>query len=248
MVGDEELGAGYAVGGHGTGTLTGYRAHDLLRFDDPGAVLPEGPESDLPLWAVSMLRDVPWVVVRRGIASAGTVPVGIRGVRRADRVAAFLPESAVVDRVTPEQAARSHPRLPDGRRAAVPALGVLTRLDMTLRRHVPSWGIGGSAGFEIVTGLPVTLPGSDLDVVIRPRGPIPLLRAATLLADLRALPVRVDVQLASAAGAFTLVDYARGGPVLVRPLDGSPPRMAEDPWADPSDRPSPPRVARPREG
>ncbi|CAM4042177.1 malonate decarboxylase holo-ACP synthase [Nocardiopsis rhodophaea] len=232
----------------GPAVVSGVRPHDLLRFDDPGAVLPEGPELELPLWAVSVLRDVPWVVVRRGIASGGMIPVGIRGVRRADRVAGFLPESAVVERFTPEQAARSHPRLPDERKAAVPALGVLTRLDMTLRRHVPSWGIGGSAGFEIVTGLPVTLPGSDLDIVIRPREPLPLLRAATLLADLRALPVRVDVQLCSTEGAFALVEYARGGPVLLRPLNGSPPRMVEDPWPHPADQASCACVTRRWEG
>ncbi|CAM3619618.1 malonate decarboxylase holo-ACP synthase [Nocardiopsis gilva] len=246
MVGDEQLGAGCR--GMDPAVFSGARPHDLLRFDDPGAVLPEGPELELPMWAVSVLRDVPWVVVRRGIAAAGRIPVGIRGVRRADRVAAFLPESAVVERFTPEQAARSHPRLPDERKAAVPALGALTRLDMILRRHVPSWGIGGSAGFEIVTGLPVTLPGSDLDIVIRPREPLPLLRAATLLADLRALPVRVDVQLCSTEGAFALVEYARGGPVLLRPLDGSPPQMVEDPWPYPADPTSSARVTRPREG
>ena len=61
--------------------------HDLLRLREPIALAADAP---VPSWVEPVLRRIPWVVVRRGHIRDGMMPVGVRGLTRSQRFAAFV--------------------------------------------------------------------------------------------------------------------------------------------------------------
>jgi phosphoribosyl-dephospho-CoA transferase len=206
--------------------------HALLRIDDVDALLWEGLA---PAWAGASLQLAPWVVVRRLAHRPSELPVGIRGVLRRQRAAAWLADRAVKDCITPQQLAcqrawhRATGRHP-GRRAH-PAFQVLDEVAEILAALGFSgrWGPGGSVGFELASGLSCTTPDSDLDLVLQAEEPIARASAATLHADLSKLPVRVDLLLETPHGAVALSEYVGSSEVtLLRCADG--PRLVRDPW------------------
>jgi phosphoribosyl-dephospho-CoA transferase len=131
---------------------------------------------------------------------------------------------AVTERVRPEElAGRPAPRdLP-----VFWAVTLLAGLDRPA--WAVAWGPGGSAGFELATGVPAARQGSDLDLVIRVPEPVPPAEVARLLEALAGLPVRVDAQLQCDRGGFAAAEYARGGAqTLLRTDEG--PFLVADPW------------------
>ncbi|MCZ7019303.1 phosphoribosyl-dephospho-CoA transferase MdcG domain-containing protein, partial [Salmonella enterica] len=87
----------------------------------------------------------------------GYVAVGVRGRLREQRFAAVMPLAAVQRRVTPE-ALRGviSPR-------NLPALRALDQLRPVLAQE--AWGVTGSAGFELATGIEALHAQSDLDLL-----------------------------------------------------------------------------------
>jgi phosphoribosyl-dephospho-CoA transferase len=172
------------------------------------------------------LARTPVVVVRRAGRRGALVPVGVRGWRRGERFAAWLPEARVLHRLRPEELAVRRGWL--GRDA--PQLSALVAVEAILGAHGLSWGPVGSVGFELATGVACVTPESDVDLVVRAPAALPPDVARRLHAALAALPVRIDVQLETSAGGVALSEYAAGGPrVVLRTLDG--PRWAATPWA-----------------
>lgn len=203
------------------------RPHDLLRVADRAWLRYEG---SVPAWVNAALDRAPWVVVRRAPTRAGSIPVGVRGRARAERIAAFLAPAAVSERVTPEDlaAARSWCRVSHAHR--VDSLRVLNAVEELFAPLGLAWGPTGSVGFELATGLSTARPTSDLDVVVRAPEPWHLEDARELVDQLAKLPVRVDAQLDAPAGAVALTEYAHAEWALLRTPDG--PRLTQDPWRD----------------
>ncbi|MFJ5104211.1 malonate decarboxylase holo-ACP synthase [Streptomyces sp. NPDC088554] len=213
----------------------GPRPHDLLRLARPEQLVPAPcGEQSPPAWVHACLERTPWVVVRRAPRPRALVPVGVRGPRRGQRWAAYLPPEAVRETVRPEDlAAGAAPR-------DLPVFHAITDLAALSRpAWAPAWGPGGSAGFELATGHPAAHEGSDLDLVVRVPRPVPPAAVAGLLRTLSGLPVRVDVQLQSPWGGFAAAEYARHtGEVLLRTDVG--PCLVADPWHRPATaRPEP---------
>lgn len=198
-----------------------YSAHDLLRVRGPESLSGAPP----PGWAAAALRATPWVVVRRALLSDnGSLPVGVRGRRRAQRHAAWLPPRDVARRVRPEELA--------GRGAALdpllPAVRALATVAETFVAAGLSWGPTGSVGFELVTGARAVNASSDLDVLVRADEPLDRRVAADLLDGISGLGCRVDCLVEAPAGAFALAELVSGNAVLLRTEDG--PRLVADPW------------------
>jgi phosphoribosyl-dephospho-CoA transferase len=195
--------------------------HALLRIAHPRAL-----GGTLPAWAGAALARAPWVVVRRAASRDGLIPVGVRGARRAERLAAWLHPRAVLECLTPRQlAARAGWR--SG--ARVPALAALEAVGALMRRHLFNWGPCGSVGFELASGIATATVDSDLDMMVETRAPLPSAAAAELHAALALLAVRVDVLLEGPQGAVALEEYVAGrAPYLLRTTDG--PRLVHDPW------------------
>ncbi len=191
-------------------------AHDLLWGMTP-AHLP----ADAPTWAVEAIGAGQPVVVRRAIAEPGYVAVGVRGRLREQRLAAQMPVSAVQRRVTPE-ALRGVVSPRD-----LPALRALAALRPMLAQE--TWGVTGSAGFELASGVEALHEQSDLDLILRTPEPLARGDAEDLLAILETAECPVDLQLQTPFGAVALREWASGSRrVLLKTASGA--HLVLDPW------------------
>ena len=194
------------------------RPHDLLWGMTP-AQLP----ADAPAWAIAVLAAGQPVVVRRASVAAGLVAVGLRGATRDQRLAALMPIEAIAHRLAPEDLL--------ARQATedLPVFRVLAELRPLLDALGHAWGVTGSAGFQLATGLPTAHPDSDLDLLLRAGRPLPRSEARPLLQLLEGRACRVDLQLETPLGGVALGEWAGGAArVLVKTAEG--PRLVSDPW------------------
>jgi len=191
-------------------------AHDLLWGMTP-AHLP----ADAPAWAQDALSAGHPVVVRRAITEAGQVAVGVRGRLREQRYGAVMPVAAVQRRVAPEDLRQViSPR-------DLPALRALDQLRPVLAQH--DWGVSGSAGFELASGVEALHAMSDLDLILRAPEPLERNAARALLEKLDAAPCAVDLQLQTPFGAVALREWATGSRrVLLKTTGGA--HLVLDPW------------------
>lgn len=191
-------------------------AHDLLWGMSP-AHLP----ADAPAWAVDAISAGHPVVVRRAIAELGYVAVGVRGRLREQRFAAEMPLAAVQRRVAPE-ALRDVVSSRD-----LPALQALAQLRSVLEQE--TWGVSGSAGFELATGIEALHARSDLDLILRTPKRLERADAEDLLAILDTAVCPVDLQLQTPFGAVALREWASGSRrVLLKTASGA--HLVLDPW------------------
>ena len=200
--------------------------HDLLRLRNGAALLTDDPQ---PEWVSEALRRAPFVVVRRAPIEQSSIPVGIRGTARNQRFAAYVAWDNVTEYIPPERLAAKDVWRKNSRLESMPALRSLAFVDELFRSLSLDWGPGGSAGFELATGLAVVTETSDLDVIVRAPDPLPIDIARDIVEQLKKASARVDVLLETPAGAVSLEEYARGGKqVLLRTVTG--PRLVSDPW------------------
>ncbi|MGE8496321.1 MAG: malonate decarboxylase holo-ACP synthase [Pseudomonas sp.] len=196
------------------------RPHDLLW----GFNVKHLP-ADAPAWCEAALCEAPPVVVRRAPPRRGWVAVGLRGSGRAERCPAWLPVSAVSALLSPEHLCQ---RLPDSG-MHLPVWQALLKLRPLLNASGLRWGVTGSAGFELASGIPATHAGSDLDLLLRAPEPLAPAAARQLLAALGDTPCRVDIQMQTPLGGVALAEWARApARVMVKGEQG--PQLVADPW------------------
>ncbi|CEL32014.1 malonate decarboxylase holo-ACP synthase [Pseudomonas fluorescens] len=193
-------------------------AHDLLWGMTP-AQLPV----DAPQWAVESLRVGQPVVVRRATSADGFVAVGVRGVLREQRLAAFMAVDSIACRVSPE--ALCHV---DSDRD-VPALRALEQLRPMLDDCGWVWGVSGSAGFELASGFAAMHEGSDLDLILRTPHLLARNQARELVALFDQAACRVDMQLQTPFGAVALREWA-GPSARVLLKNAHQACLVADPW------------------
>jgi len=182
------------------------RPHDLIRLADLSAL----PTDAAPAWVGPSLADAPWVVVRRSVAPAGFLAVGVRGVARHERHAALIPLHTAARVVQPEDL-----RPTDAPTARTPALAALRQARVILDDLALTWGPGGSVGFELATGRPTTTSTSDLDLIIRTDAVPTPTWAADLIDRLSRLSARVDCLVETGIGAIALAELAAAPPTFV---------------------------------
>ncbi|WP_434602109.1 malonate decarboxylase holo-ACP synthase [Pseudomonas sp. Z4-7] len=193
-------------------------AHDLL-WGMTALQLP----ADAPGWAVESLDLGQPVVVRRALSSPGHIAVGLRGRSREQRYAASMPVAAIRRRVHPEDLC--HVQSPRD----LPALQALAELRPLLDASGWAWGVSGSAGFELATGVEALHERSDLDLILRTPQCLDRLQAKELLALLDASVCAVDMQLQTPCGAVALREWA-GSSRRVLLKDDVQARLVGDPW------------------
>jgi phosphoribosyl-dephospho-CoA transferase len=202
--------------------------HDLIRLRQ---LISLTTDASVPAWVEPALLRTPWVVVRRGHVRGGMIPVGVRGLARSQRFAAFVSVDKIAGRLSPEDLTVSSHDIEQKRKEAAPALAALARVASILASRGHRWGPGGSVGFEIATGVATATSSSDLDLILwrdqrlRPDEAIDL---RAVLAE-AAAPARVDVLLETPLGGVSLLEIAAmPARLLVRTPDG--PRLSADPW------------------
>jgi phosphoribosyl-dephospho-CoA transferase len=201
------------------------RPHDLLRL------APGTPEfSDAPAWVAASLKRAPFVVVRRAAPGDGLIAVGVRGEIRSKRFGSWLDARFVAEALKPESLGSAKPSMT---RANLPAFALLLAVAPLCDSSGRVWGPTGSVGFELASGYPTVTQTSDLDLLMR--APEPLDRAtAKILFDALSQAAldhgtRIDVQIQTPIGAFSLAEYAHpGARVMMRCADG--PKLVADPW------------------
>jgi phosphoribosyl-dephospho-CoA transferase len=199
--------------------------HDLLRL------APEAPDfPDAPAWVAASLKRAPLVVVRRAVCAEGLIAVGIRGAMRSERFGSWLDPRYVAQVLEPETLLPLKPLIT---RATLPAFALLQAIAplCDLSGHV--WGPTGSAGFELASGCPTVMQTSDLDLLLRAPQPLDRVAAKTLFDALSQTALdhgtRIDIQIQTHDGAFSLAEYAHPGTrVMLRCADG--PKLVRDPW------------------
>jgi phosphoribosyl-dephospho-CoA transferase len=207
-------------------SVSEHRPHDLLWVDDGSVVV---SVDALPTWATTAWLAVAPLVVRRAPLLRDRVPVGLRGAARNERCAAYIASDRVVRKVAPEDIARHVSSRRLVRESELPCLRALARLACELDESPLIWGVTGSVGFTLASGLDVLRADSDLDLLVRSpdRGDAAALRA--LRRSTSDTEPRVDVQVETPCGAFALNEWLRtGGPVLLKTADG--PLLCDDPW------------------
>ncbi|MDL2284845.1 malonate decarboxylase holo-ACP synthase [Oxalobacter sp. OttesenSCG-928-P03] len=195
-------------------------AHDLIWLDSASVIEGMNAEPGNCQWHTQLP-----VVVRRDTDATGRIPVGIRGHRRDQRWAGWVRREHIVRIQTPESLTTPahlrhspfcwHPAI----RAA---------LDLLLMDWTWNWGITGSAAYALATGEPVLHAASDLDIRIHcPKRPDTkeLLRWHGMQTR---FPCRIDTQVEVSRGAFSLEEWLKGAPVLLKTDKG--PRLVADPW------------------
>lgn len=199
------------------------RPHDLL-----WGLRPEHLPQEAPAWARAALGGHVPVVVRRAPAESGWVAVGIRGVAREQRHATWMRVSEIRRLVSPQAVAQAG-RWRSHAQPQWPALRALSQLAPQLDALGLAWGVTGSLGFELASGISAAHPDSDLDLSLRASQQLPRDWVRALCAVLDEAPGRIDLQLETPYGAVALREWASEAPrVLLKTQDG--PLLVRDPW------------------
>lgn len=202
-----------------------FSAHDLLWVDK---ITLEGNES--PNWYASHNQSLP-VVVRR--ASRQTlIPVGVRGKTRSERLAAWACKSSVIKSVTPRELVQSEHARAYWQSSELLSFQTLTDVDAICHAYGIEWGVTGSLGYELATGMPCAHQDSDIDMTIYLSEPVPMRTLTALNHQLDALPSKIDTQIETPLGAIALREWVLGlgeSNVLIKTDDG--PLLTDNPWA-----------------
>ena len=203
------------------------RTHDLLEIDPAGFL---SLHASVPEWAVRELRRAPFLVVCRGLVSEQTIPVGVRGLERNQRWAAFCPTALVKSVTTPPQLLKR--AVPMFRADSVPAFRSLSLLEERWTNLDRTWGPGGSVGFELATGIHAARPESDLDIVLYADRRITTDEAKSVCGVTSGLPSAIDIRVETKACGFSLKEYASQGsaPILLRTPYGV--KLGSVPWSE----------------
>ncbi|MEO6678775.1 MAG: malonate decarboxylase holo-ACP synthase [Pseudomonas sp.] len=174
-----------------------FLAHDLL-----WGMTPEQLPADAPMWAIEAQRLGQPVVVRRALCTPGQVAVGVRGPLREQRFATVMSLDSIERRVKPEELCHV------GLDRDLPALRALAQLRAMLDASGWAWGVSGSAGFELASGVEALHERSDLDLILRTPQPLSRELARELVKIFDTAACQVDMQLQTPHGAIALREWA----------------------------------------
>ncbi|KQR78895.1 phosphoribosyl-dephospho-CoA transferase [Burkholderia sp. Leaf177] len=199
--------------------------HDLLRLKADACVF-----ADAPAWVAASLERAPFVVVRRARAIDGRVAIGIRGAVRSERFGSWIGLQHVEAVLTPEMLKSAKPHQ---NRADLPAFNLLQAITSICDASELAWGPAGSVGFELASERATVTDQSDLDLLMRAPEPLDRPEAKLLFDALSAAAferaIRIDVQIETHEGAFSLAEFVHpGARVMLRSADG--PKLIADPW------------------
>lgn len=166
------------------------------------------------------------IVVRRDVDGNGRIPVGVRGLKRDQRAAGWVNPHQIARIVSPEQLSAEESLL---RSPFITQPPVQVAVQLSRTSWPWTWGITGSTGYALATGIAVIHADSDLDLLIR--APEPLSRTVLLSwqSQLEGALCRVDTQVETPLGGFALNEWLRDGKTLLKTDRG--PRLTANPWA-----------------
>jgi phosphoribosyl-dephospho-CoA transferase len=201
-----------------------FHVHDLLLLKEESSVtFPAGG----PTCPDLTLNGHPWVVVRRGHLSSGSIPVGVRGLQRHERYGGFTESHEVLETRRPDQLRLA---LAGDSRRALRAFRTLLYIESHLEGLDMSWGPGGSVGYELASGLPAAHADSDLDLILFSPRKLEIAAAQDLWRMFNDAPGKVDALVETPCCGFSLEEYATTSlrKLLLRTSHGR--LLGSDPW------------------
>ena len=199
---------------------TTLRPHDLIWLNARDAL--EGITDD---WVDAVWHTGLPVVVRRDVDNAGRIPVGVRGLRRDQRAAGWVKPDNVVRVISPEALSVTADLL---RSPFVTQPPVQVALQLSQQSWPWTWGITGSTGYALATGIPVIHADSDLDLLVRAPQSLSADALRVWASQLSRALCRADTQVDTPEGGFALTEWLRDGKTLLKTRRG--PRLVADPW------------------
>ena len=199
---------------------TTLRPHDLIWLNARDAL-----EDVTESWVDTVWHSGLPVVVRRDVDAQGRIPVGVRGMKRDQRAAGWVKAGAVVRVCSPESLVDPLALL---RSPFISQPPVQVALLLAQQAWPWTWGITGSTGYALATGIPVIHADSDLDLLIRAPLPISPDALTTWQSRLSRALCRADTQVDTPEGGFALAEWLRDGKTLLKTRRG--PRLVADPW------------------
>lgn len=199
---------------------TTLRPHDLIWLTARDAL-----EGITESWVDSVWHTGLPVVVRRDVDDAGRIPVGVRGLKRDQRAAGWVNAACVTRVVSPEDLSAQGDLL---RSPFITQPPVQVALQLAQQAWPWTWGITGSTGYALATGIPVIHADSDLDLLIRAPQPLPAAAFERWQTQLSSALCRADTQVETPSGGFALNEWLRDGKALLKTRRG--PRLVADPW------------------
>lgn len=200
--------------------ITTLRPHDLIWLNARDAL-----EGITESWVDGVWHTGLPVVVRRDVDGTGRIPVGVRGLKREQRAAGWVNPERVTRVVSPEDLSVATDLL---RSPFITQPPVQVAFQVAQQAWSWTWGITGSTGYALATGVPVIHAESDLDLLIRAPVPLPEEAFQRWAAQLGSALCRVDTQVETPAGGFALNEWLREGRALLKTHRG--PRLVADPW------------------
>lgn len=200
---------------------TTLRPHDLIWLDARDAL-----EGATESWVDGVWHTGLPVVVRRDVDEAGRIPVGVRGMKRDQRAAGWVKPAAVTRICSPESLVDPQALL---RSAFISQPPVQVALLLSQQQWPWTWGITGSTGYALATGIPVIHASSDLDLTIRAPQALDRPLLEKWQQQLTDGLCRADTQVETPYGAFALNEWLRDGKALLKTSRG--PRLLSDPWS-----------------
>ncbi|MDK4748135.1 malonate decarboxylase holo-ACP synthase [Leclercia adecarboxylata] len=200
---------------------TTLRPHDLIWLTARDAL-----EGITESWVDAAWHTGLPVVVRRDVDGNGRIPVGVRGLKRDQRAAGWVNPHQIARIVSPEQLSAEESLL---RSPFITQPPVQVAVQLSRTSWPWTWGITGSTGYALATGIAVIHADSDLDLLIR--APEPLSRTVLLSwqSQLEGALCRADTQVETPLGGFALNEWLRDGKTLLKTDRG--PRLTANPWA-----------------
>lgn len=199
---------------------TTLRPHDLIWLTARDAL-----EGITESWVDSVWHTGLPVVVRRDVDDTGRIPVGVRGLKRDQRAAGWVNAACVTRVVSPEDLSAQGDLL---RSPFITQPPVQVALQLAQQAWPWTWGITGSTGYALATGIPVIHADSDLDLLIRAPQPLPAAAFERWQTQLSSALCRADTQVETPPGGFALNEWLRDGKALLKTRRG--PRLVADPW------------------
>jgi len=196
------------------------RPHDLIWLTARDAL-----EGITESWVDSVWHTGLPVVVRRDVDDEGRIPVGVRGLKRDQRAAGWVNAACVTRVVSPEDLSAQGDLL---RSPFITQPPVQVALQLAQQAWPWTWGITGSTGYALATGIPVIHADSDLDLLIRAPQPLPAAAFERWQTQLSSALCRADTQVETPPGGFALNEWLRDGKALLKTRRG--PRLVADPW------------------
>ena len=200
---------------------TTLRPHDLIWLNARDAL-----EGTTESWVDGVWHSGLPVVVRRDVDEAGRIPVGVRGMKRDQRAAGWVKPDAVTRICTPESLVDPQSLL---RSPFISQPPVQVAVLLSPQQWPWTWGITGSTGYALATGIPVIHASSDLDLTIRAPQALDRPSLEKWQKQLTDGLCRADTQVETPYGAFALNEWLRDGKALLKMSHG--PRLVSDPWS-----------------